>query len=108
MGVNARTELDGPTHSAQVVIKQILEISCDFQTKGAPPKVMTCLCCDLTAFALPLGSCPNAPAKSASAQTLKSNVLSCLIVTPLLTVPAGLPMMHLTALVCDSFGCVVH
>ena len=72
-----------------VVLKQILEISCDFQTKGAPPKVIACPCRDFTAFTLPLGSCLQVPAKSASAHTFKSNVPSCFIVTPLLMVPAG-------------------
>ena len=89
MGVNDCTGVDGPMHSARVVLKQILEISRDFQTKGAPPKVMTCLHCDLTAFALTLGHCPNVHAKSAFAGTFKSNVLTCFIMTPLLTVPAG-------------------
>ena len=54
MGVNARAELDRPMCSAQVVLEQILEISCDFQTEGAHLKVMTHPHCNSTAFALPL------------------------------------------------------
>ena len=104
MGISAHTELDEPTHSARVVLEQISETSCDFRTKGGPLKVMTCPHCDFTAFALPLGSCPHVLAKSASDHTFESNVPSCFIVTPLLTFPAGQQMMHLMALVCDSFG----
>ena len=88
MSVNARAELDRPTHSAWVVLKQILEISCDFQTKGTSPKAMTHPHLDMTAFALPLGSCLNVPVKSASAHTFKLNVPSCFMMIPLLAVPA--------------------
>ena len=108
MGVNACTELDSLTCLAWVVLKHNLEISCDFQTEGAPPKAMMHPHRDLTAFALPLGSCPQVPAKSVSARTSKSNAPSCFMMTPLLMVPAGQQMMHLTALACDSFGRAVH
>ena len=88
MSVNARAELDRPTHSAWVVLKQILEISRDFQTKGTSPKAMTHPHLDMTAFALPLGSCLNVPVKSASAHTFKLKVLSHFAMTPLSVVPA--------------------
>ena len=108
MGIGAHTELERPTCSAWVVLKQISEISCDFQTEGAPPKVITCPCHDFTAFASPLGSCPQVPAKFESAHAFKLNVPLCFIITPLLMVPAGQQMMHSMALACDSFGHAVH
>ena len=83
MGTIACMELERFNHSAWVVLRQILEISCDFQTNGAPPKVVTNPHCDFTASALPLGSCPCVLAKSASTHTFKSNTPSWFIATPL-------------------------
>ena len=104
MGIGAHAELERPTHSAWVALKQISEISRDFQTEGAPLKVIACPHRDFTAFAPPLGSCLCVLAKSASAHTFRSNGLLCFIVAPLLIVPARWRMTHLMALVCDSFG----
>ena len=89
-GVNAGRELDRPAHSAWMALKQILEINCDSQNGGTPPRVMICPHnLDLTALAFPLGSFPNVlPAKSSSAHTLKLNVLLFLAMIPLSAVPA--------------------
>ena len=88
MGVNDQRELDRLAHSAWVMLKQILEINCDFETKGTPPKATTHLHRDLTAFAHPLGSCPNNPAKSTSAHAFGQNVPSFFAVISLSVVPA--------------------
>ena len=89
MDANARKELDKPARSRTwAALEQISKISCDFQAGGTPLNVMTCLHLDLTAFALLLGSCPNVPAKLASAHAFESKVMLCFAMIPLSAVPA--------------------
>ena len=96
-GIKVLSEFDDPTHSACVVLRQILEIGCNFQINGAPPKVMTHAHRDFAEFGSHSGSCLNIPAKSALDQQNKLCFPSGFTIVPSSAVLTGHRTMDLTA-----------
>ena len=86
----------------------ISDMSCDFHTNGVPPNSITCPHLDFTDCGELGGSLPNNPAKSASTQHAKLQLLFTANTSPLSIVPFENCMIDLMAPACDTFGSAVN
>ena len=108
MGIKACNPFFNLTYLAWRALRQILDISCDFQIRGTLPNITMYLYLDLTDYGFLSGSLPHNPAKSASTQHLRSNVPSGFMSRPLFGSHAKYLTIDLIAFACDTFGPAVN